>query len=192
MGRDTSAAHKKKPSFRRVNPSSTNPYIYLLVKIYRFLARRAACPFNKTVLHRLMMSRTNLPPMTLSKIALNMKGRMDKTCVVVGTITDDTRFADVPKMKVAALKFTETARARILKAGGECLTLDQLAMTAPKGSNTVLLRGKRTARAVYKYFGAPGVPGSHARPKISATSKTGRKHERARGRRAGKAYKVAA
>ena len=31
-------------------------------------------------------------------------------------------------MTVAALRFTRTARARILKAGGETLTLDELAM----------------------------------------------------------------
>ena len=130
MGRDTTAMKKAKA--KRVSPSSSNPYIYLLVKIYRFLARRAACPFNKTVLHRLMMSRTNLPPMTLSRILLNMKGRTDKIAVVVGTVTDDTRLAEVPKLRVAALRFTETARARILKAGGEVLTLDQLAMQAPK------------------------------------------------------------
>merc|ERR1711991_457425 len=189
-GRDTTAI--KKHSAKRTQPSSTNPYVYLLVKVYRFLARRAPCPFNKTVLHRLMMSRTNLPPMTLSRIAINMKGREDKTVVVVGTVTDDTRLTEVPKLRVAALRFTETARARILKAGGEVLTLDQLAMEAPKGSNTVLLRGRRTARTVYKHFGAPGVPGSHARPYISATSKTGRKHERGRGRRSGKAWKVKA
>eukprot|EP01062_Namystynia_karyoxenos_P035234 TRINITY_DN25836_c0_g1_i2.p3 TRINITY_DN25836_c0_g1~~TRINITY_DN25836_c0_g1_i2.p3 ORF type:complete len:191 (+),score=45.79 TRINITY_DN25836_c0_g1_i2:53-625(+) len=190
MGRDTT--HLKKYHARRTQPSSTNPYIYLLVKIYRFLARRAPCPFNKVVLHRLMMSRTNLPPMTLSRIALNMKNRDGKIAVIVGTVTDDTRLVEVPKMKVAALRFTETARARILKAGGEVLTLDQLAMAAPKGSNTVLLRGKRSARKAYRYFGAPGVPGSHARPYISSKSKTGRKHERARGRRSGKGWKVKA
>eukprot|EP01061_Rhynchopus_euleeides_P039061 TRINITY_DN66_c0_g1_i1.p2 TRINITY_DN66_c0_g1~~TRINITY_DN66_c0_g1_i1.p2 ORF type:complete len:191 (+),score=72.62 TRINITY_DN66_c0_g1_i1:121-693(+) len=190
MGRDTTAIKKK--SHVRTQPSSTNPYIYLLVKIYRFLARRAACNFNKVVLHRLMMSRTNLPPMTLSRIALNMKGREDKVCVIVGSVTDDTRLAEVPKLRVAALRFTETARARILKAGGEVMTLDQLAMQAPKGSNTVLLRGKRSARTVYKHFGAPGVPGSHARPFVCTKTKTGRKHERGRGRRAGKAWKVKA
>lgn len=42
-------------------------------------------------------------------------------------------------MKVTALRFTETARARILKAGGECLTFDQLALRAPLGQNTVCL-----------------------------------------------------
>ena len=89
---------------------------------------------TQTVLHRLMMSRTNLPPMTLSKITSLMTGkeRKDKIAVVVGAVTDDTRLAEVPKLRVAALKFTETARARILKAGGEVMTLDQLAMIAPK------------------------------------------------------------
>jgi large subunit ribosomal protein L18e len=40
-------------------------------------------------------------------------------------------------MTVAALRFTETARARIVKAGGKCLTLDQLIMTAPTGKYSI-------------------------------------------------------
>jgi large subunit ribosomal protein L18e len=43
---------------------------------------------------------------------------------VIGTVTDDIRLIDLPKLTVAALRFTETARARIVKAGGKCLTLD--------------------------------------------------------------------
>jgi ribosomal protein L18E len=34
---------------------------------------------------------------------------------------------EVPKLSVAALRFTATARARIEKAGGEALTIDELA-----------------------------------------------------------------
>ena len=37
--------------------------------------------------------------------------------VLVGTVTDDVRVHEVPKMKVCALRFTENARARILKVG---------------------------------------------------------------------------
>lgn len=48
-------------------------------------------------------------------------------------MTDDVRLLDVPKLNVAALKFTETARARITKAGGKCMTLDELVMKAPTG-----------------------------------------------------------
>ncbi len=36
---------------------------------------------------------------------------------------------------------TEKARARILKAGGEIITFDQLALRAPLGQKTVLLQG---------------------------------------------------
>lgn len=39
----------------------------------------------------------------------------DKIAVQVGTITDDPRLFEVPKLRVCALRFTETARARILK-----------------------------------------------------------------------------
>eukprot|EP00032_Breviata_anathema_P001707 JZ553727.1.p3 GENE.JZ553727.1~~JZ553727.1.p3 ORF type:complete len:91 (+),score=26.48 JZ553727.1:339-611(+) len=74
---------------------------------------------------------------------------------------------EIPKLRVCALKFTETARARIEKFGGECMTFDQLAMLKPTGSNTVLIRGVRNSREAVKHFGAPGVPNSNAKPYVS-------------------------
>ena len=56
-------------------------------------------------------------------------------------------------MTIAALRFTATARSRIIAAGGEALTLDQLALRAPTGSNTLLLRGPKNAREAVKHFG---------------------------------------
>ena len=53
--------------------------------------------------------------------------------MVVGTITDDRRLLQVPKVTIAALRFTETARARIIASGGKCLTLDQLVLQTPTG-----------------------------------------------------------
>ena len=74
-----------------------------------------------------------------------------------------------------------------MKAGGEILTFDQLALRTPKGQNTVLLQGDlaslillfvdnseklnnynilgpRKAREAVKHFGlAPGVPHSHSK-----------------------------
>lgn len=67
--------------------------------------------------------------------------RQGKTAVVVGCVTNDARLTEVPKLTVCALKVTESARARILKAGGEIITFDQLAMRAPRGQKTVLLQG---------------------------------------------------
>ena len=155
---------------------STNLYQHLLIKLFRFLSRRTDSSFNKTVLRRLISSRINRPPISISKVAQLLKGQ-DKIAVVVCSVTDDNRLLDVPKMTIAALKFTETARARIVKAGGKCLTLDQLVMTAPTGTNTLLLRASKDREAI-KHFGpAPGVPGSHTKPYVRAK---GRKFEKAK------------
>lgn len=43
--------------------------------------------------------------------------------------------------QICALKVTDGARRRVLKAGGKVMTFDQLAMAAPKGKGTVLLSG---------------------------------------------------
>lgn len=77
-------------------------------------------------------------------------------------------------MTVAALRFTEAARARITKAGGKCLTLDELIMQAPTGANTLLLRAS-TAREAKKHFGAAGRVRSHVKPycQKGAEKKTG-------------------
>ncbi|KAH9730520.1 60S ribosomal protein L18-3 [Citrus sinensis] len=132
------AGGKSKKS-KRTAPKSNDIYLKLLVKLYRFLVRRTDSNFDKE----------------------------DKIAVVVGTVTDDIRVYEVPALKVTALRFTETARARIEKAGGECLTFDQLALRAPLGQNTVLLRGPKNAREAVKHFGpAPGVPHSHTKPYI--------------------------
>merc|ERR1711973_716907 len=180
--------HKKDRKVRRTRPKSDDIYLGLLVKLYKFLARRTDSKFNEVVLRRLFMSKTNRPPMSIARLVRKMKGdqRQNKIAVVVGTITDDSRIYEVPKMTVVALHVTEKARERILKAGGEILTFDQLALRAPTGKNTVLLQGKRTARTANRYFGAPGVPNSTTRPLVRAK---GRKFERARGRRSSRGYK---
>lgn len=169
----------------RQAPKSDNVYLKLLVKYYRFLARKfipqlphwhsAVClgplqgkspsliciffagrtdsGFNKVVLRRLFMSRINRPPVSISRIASNIQKDDKRTVVVVGTITDDNRLLTVPKVTIAALRFTATARARIEAAGGEAITLDQLALRTPTGANTLLLRGPKNAREAVKHFG---------------------------------------
>ncbi|KAI8465418.1 MAG: component of cytosolic 80S ribosome and 60S large subunit [Monoraphidium minutum] len=172
----------------RSAPKSDNVYLKLLVKLYRFLERRTESNFNAVVLKRLFMSKTNRPPLSLSKLAKFMGGKEDKVAVLVGTITDDVRLHEVPKLRVAALRFTETARARIVKAGGECLTFDQLALERPTGKDCVLLRGPKNSREAVKHFGpAPGVPHSSTKPYVRSN---GRKFERARGRRNSRGYKA--
>jgi large subunit ribosomal protein L18e len=140
------------------------------------------------------MSRLNNPPLSIARIARYMRGKdTNKIAVVVGSVTDDIRLLEIPSdLKIAALRFTETARARITAAGGECITLDQLALRSPKGSNTVLLRGRKTARESVKFFGhrtSVNNPHTHdgVKPRVRSD---GRKFERARGRRRSNGFKV--
>ncbi|KAI1778276.1 solute carrier family 25 member 42 [Hypoxylon cercidicola] len=184
MGIDLDRHHVR--STHRKAPKSDNVYLKLLVKLYRFLARRTDSSFNKVVLRRLFMSRMNRPPVSLSRVKGQIsKDQEGKIVVVVGTITDDNRLLEVPKVSIAALRFTATARARILAAGGEALTLDQLALRAPTGSNTLLLRGPKNAREAFKHFGMG--PHKHKKPYLESK---GRKFEKARGRRRSRGFKV--
>ncbi|GAC74605.1 armadillo [Moesziomyces antarcticus T-34] len=201
QGIDIAKKHVK--NGQRTAPKSQDPYLLLLVKVsfherprelYRFLARRTDSRFNKAVLRRLYMSKINQPPVSVSRVIYLTKSQggvaasaseTPKTVVVVGTITDDNRVLELPKLSVAALRFTNTARARIEAAGGECLTLDQLATRAPTGSNTVLIRGQKNAREAVKHFGFG--PHKNKKPYIRAK---GRKFEKARGRRASRGFKV--
>merc|ERR1711935_822623 len=186
MGIDIIAGGRVKTKVRV--SKSANPYIRLLCKLYKFLARRTDSKFNKVISKRLNMTRRNKPPLSLSKLTKSMESKDGKIAVVVGTITDDKRIYEIPKISVCALRFTETARARIVKAGGECLTFDKLALRSPLGQGTVLLRGPVKARKAERFFGkAPGVPNSSTAPHVRSK---GRKFEKARGRRKSRGYKV--
>ena len=163
----------------RKHTDSTDPYMVLLVKLYKYLARRTRSPFNAEVCKRLMKSRTNRPVMCVSNIWRNVRRHPEKTAVVVATVVDDVRMLDVPKMSVCALRFTNSARARIEKAGGECITLDQLAVRKPTGANTVLLRGRRTSRKAFRYFGAPpGARKNAAKARVKKTKFGKKEHGR--------------
>ena len=155
---------------------STNLYLHLLIRLYRFLNRRTECKFNQVILRRLVQSRMAKAPMSISRVAQNLKGKEGKIAVLVGTVTNDNRLFEVPAMKVCALRFTETARAKITNAGGQCITFDELALLAPTGTNTVLLRGPKR-RESQKYFGkGAGIKGSKTH--IYKQSKKSSEHKR--------------
>ncbi|KAF0267190.1 hypothetical protein FOG51_01648 [Hanseniaspora uvarum] len=186
MGIDhTTKQHKR--SGHRTAPKSDNVYLKMLVKLYAFLASITDAPFNKVILRALFLSKINRPPVSVSRIAkaLKQQGAAEKTIVVVGTVTDDDRIFEFPKTTVAALRFTAGARAKILKNGGEAITLDQLALRAPKGQNTLIVRGPRLAREAVRHFGMG--PHKNKAPRIMSK---GRKFERARGKRHSRGFKV--
>merc|ERR1712086_138725 len=124
-----------------------NLYHGLLIKLYSFLARRTDSKFNQIVHKRLNQANTTRYPMSVSRLVkLTKKSNEGKTLVMVGNILNDERLINVPKMNVCAFRFTA--------AGGRCLTFDQLAKEAPKGQNTVLLRGGQR-RETKKHWVSP-------------------------------------
>ncbi|XP_032323488.1 60S ribosomal protein L18-like [Camelus ferus] len=157
MGADI---HHKDRKVQSKEPKIQDIYLRLLVKLYRFLARRTNSTFNQVVLKRLFMSRTNRPPLSLSGMIRKMKlpGQEGKTAVIVGTTTDDVRVQEVPTLKVCALQVSSCARSCILKAGGKSLTFDQLTLYSSEDYNTVLLSGPRAVLAFRKGPRNPAQP----------------------------------
>ncbi|KRZ97576.1 C-1-tetrahydrofolate synthase, cytoplasmic, partial [Trichinella sp. T8] len=91
-------------------------------------------------LKRLLMARRHKPPLSLRRLAnfMQRKGRNDKICVIVGTVTNDVRLYRVPKLQVKL----------------------NIAFPTVK----LLFSGPRKAREAEKHFGpAPGVPHSHSK-----------------------------
>ena len=77
----------------------------IFLQLYRYLTRRTKSKFNKIILKRLFMSRINRPPISLARVVRLMKEpkRAGLIAVVVGTITDDQRIFEVPKLTVSII-----------------------------------------------------------------------------------------
>jgi len=192
MGIDLVAGGRRVGHNVRKAPVSKNVYLRLLIKLYSFIARRAESKFAAVIAKRLTHSRINNPPISISRLVRYVKGNESKIAVIVGTVTNDPRLLEIPAITVAALRFTEDARARIVKAGGEALTFDQLALRSPKGTDTILLRGSKSSREAVRHFGhSTSVYNPHTHDAVKPRVRSnGRKFERARGRRKSVGFKV--
>jgi large subunit ribosomal protein L18e len=147
------------------------------MQLYSFLERRTDSKFNQVVHKRLNQSRLNRYPISVSRITRLLgkdrapiaegANKFSRIVAIVGTVTNDARLLNLPEgLRVAALRFTQTARNRITAAKGSCLTFDQLAQLAPTGKGVLLLRGTRD-REAKRHFGlCPGQKGSHTAPRV--------------------------
>ena len=82
----------------------------------------------------------------------------------------------------------------VWKFAVDSLTFDQLALRAPTGSNTMLLRGPKKVREVYRHFGHRSTVTSvnthcNVKPYVRGHGKA-RTRENARGRRRSRGFKV--
>ena len=146
MGIQQFKSHKKK-SIERTVTRSKNLYLNLLIKIYRFLARKTKSNFNNVILKRLFASRSHQSPISLSNM-IRYSGCKEKIIVVVGKVLNDERSINIPKLTICALKFSSSAKKRITESGGTILTFDQLAKFKPTGEGTLLLRGRHKKKSM--------------------------------------------
>merc|ERR1712176_71661 len=145
--------HKYDRKVRRTEPKSQDIYLRLLVKLYRFLARRSEAKFNKIILRRLFMSKINRPPLSIARLVRNMKkaGNADKVAVVVGTVTNDLRIFEVPKMTLCALRVTRKAREAVKHFGAAGTPHSHTKpFTRGKGRKIEKARGRRQSRGYKK------------------------------------------
>ncbi|KAH6896393.1 60S ribosomal protein L18-B [Coprinopsis sp. MPI-PUGE-AT-0042] len=206
MGIDIARHHVKKG--QRTAPKSEDPYLLLLVKLYRFLRPQDRQQIQQGALSSTdsSFSKNNRAPLSLSRIVketANTKDRESKVIVQVGTVTDDTRLTEIPKISVAALRFNRAAKERIIAAGGEAITL-----RPTRSAGTYRLEHRSAERSedctggiqtlwhgcvVVVLFGSSETntyaAGPHKNKKPYTISK-GRKFERARGRRKSRGFKV--
>ncbi|WVZ61397.1 hypothetical protein U9M48_011278 [Paspalum notatum var. saurae] len=86
------------------------------------------CTASAMILKQIFLIMTNRPLLSLRRLVNFME---DKECK-----RNSCWVYELPTMKVAVLRFTETERAWIVNAGSECLTFNQLAFRSPLGQNT--------------------------------------------------------
>lgn len=90
MGIDLKAGGRIKVH-KRTSVKGDDPYLKLLVKLYKFLARRTESNFNKVIANRLCMTKVQKAPMSIAKLAEHMKVVFLQEQVVSGTLSSTTR-----------------------------------------------------------------------------------------------------
>ncbi len=91
--------------------------------------------FWRAVLKRVSRPRSRKINVNLSRISQYGKG--DKIIVVPGKVLGSGRVEK--KLRIAALCFSQNARAKVEKAGGECLSLNKLIENKVKGKDVIII-----------------------------------------------------
>ena len=113
----------------------TNAITSELIESFRHLSYEREAPLWKDLAIRLAKGARRMPEVNVGRIAKHTKAK-DQVAVpgkVLGC--GDLEHAVV----VAGLGFSDRAREKITKAGGECIGLAELAERNPKGSNVRLM-----------------------------------------------------
>lgn len=113
----------------------TNPNLLNLVERLKKEAYISEAPVWRDVADRLMKPRQNWAEVNLSRIERFASD--NETVIVPGKLLGDG--AITKKVTVAAFKCSEAAKEKLAKAGGKSMSIEELLMDNPKGSNVRIM-----------------------------------------------------
>lgn len=114
---------------------STNSELRNVIRLLSKKSIETESGIWRSVAKRLSTSRRRRVAVNLSR--LNRSTEAKETVIVPGKVLGAGRL-DHP-ISIAAFSFSEHARAKILKAKGKCLSLQELVRKNPKGSNVKIM-----------------------------------------------------
>ena len=109
----------------------TNPNLIELIDKLKKKSKSEDAAIWKDVADRLGRSNRRTSEVNLSDI--NRHAEADETILVPGKVLSNGELDK--KVNVVALKFSAKAQEKIESAGGECISIDEIIETNPKGSN---------------------------------------------------------
>jgi large subunit ribosomal protein L18e len=121
---------------RKLQRRKTNPNLVSIIDGLLEISAKNDARIWREIAEILSKPRRQQAEVNVSKIERNLKD--GEVAVVPGKVLGTGRIERA--LKVAALAFSESAKRKIEEAGGECLTLLQLASENPKGSGLRILK----------------------------------------------------
>jgi large subunit ribosomal protein L18e len=114
----------------------TNPQLMLQIDAFKAQARQHQANIWRELAKRLEAPSNNYAKVNLSR--LNRHTNSGDVVIVPGKVLGAGSI-DHP-ISIGAPSFSETARSKILTAGGTVLSLDEIAQVSPRGSHVKIIR----------------------------------------------------
>merc|ERR1711936_173756 len=142
----------------------SNLYHKVAINTLNFVAENSKSPIVTKLRDAMNKSRRFRGAVSLKTVAKTALAYPDKLIVVAGSVCDDLRIHDMPKVNLCCLKYSASAERRITSSNGVILTLEEALARDPLMKNCIFMRPSSTRREAQKHFGKPGVRGSHVKP----------------------------
>jgi len=121
---------------RKGRTKTTNPHLIELISLLKKKARENEAPIWRSVAEFLSKPRQSQARVNLSR--LNRYTDKSDSVIVAGKVLG-AGMIDHP-ITVAAFRFSDNARKKILSAKGKCLSIPELIKMNPRGTNVKILR----------------------------------------------------